>query len=1016
MLVDRILITVLIGAQLLAVAGLLRSLQLHPVPLLSRVSIRHRARAVLSRPRPHVRVRQFGQTHQGVTALTIFLCFAALTFGPAPHIGFPPLDNPEDAAHYLTSLWQVLATVLGVSIVLIAFVLQAFVGANERRYGGTLREFALESGLIFIIDIAASSLVIDGIVLLGNLRDAPAGWAGGMAILLSTVAVIALLTMVPRLVLRIIDPERLRRARGLRTLQAVDTALREQIVGQIGDQLIWTHRDVWRITRGLTPTSPDIVTARQDGYLHDLRLGTLRRVVRKLPAGSFEVLTTVGDEVDAGEALLSLPEPLPRALRWRARRAFVIRPRSTVRSSQALNRALDQLAQQGIAAIRARQESGWREVGDLYREILVRFPRLTKALGLSFAGAVSRPGLLGRGPVDRVFDDLRDAYREVLAVDDPGIAEALAHLPLFVAGDVATLDAPAMISDALGIYVPVYLLSRDATQGMTNNRAGVLLLNRSVECLFDGLDRISGYGPRHGYRPLSDADALKNMRVGLAAAQSLMRSLISAGDEPRLETSLKRMSDLTEPWVEAPNPSDALREIQAAIDGALLVLTMWAAHLHADAEQPKESPFAAAVVALLLRLDDGDRVLKAYELVTDDRERSLGEDWSYWFYDDTAGGVQQLSGGLHIERAVVLALVNIALSQGDIALEPADVLEHRVDGLNSALDSVANDARWDFLAASQSSEEISDLDPAAPRPLRDALERVRAALDSVAKDQTQTARAQVRQAGLDSNQVERFRRATVRAAADQRLIRDLLHHVDASRRVPAPTTPQILSRNWIDKRFFIGDRSFVGQDMTARQLARGATIAERQALLNALKPDGEIRAQDIAQVVRDTIRGFRDDGATPSLVLVPIGFELAGALRLQPYSRQPLATPAVPVMHNRQFNGEIDGVPVLHDPRISREHLFVVDLEGAVRFEEWTSDSNSGIEVDVRDFDANTAEAFVDENPTVVAPDATRDDTILLLRESVLIEVRRCWRIAGRNPNATKAIAIPSAFQRRDRD
>jgi hypothetical protein len=175
---NSILIAMLRGLNALMLMALAGVLALHPTPLLARESVRHLAAGSLGSGTRHARAKRLLARHQGLGAMLLFAAVLAVTFVPDPTVSILPLGNPPSAESYLQTLWQVLAAVLGISIVLVAFVLEGFMSKGERRHGGTLLEFASDTGVLFAIDLAAASLVTVRIVLLGNLRDAPAGWAG----------------------------------------------------------------------------------------------------------------------------------------------------------------------------------------------------------------------------------------------------------------------------------------------------------------------------------------------------------------------------------------------------------------------------------------------------------------------------------------------------------------------------------------------------------------------------------------------------------------------------------------------------------------------------------------------------------------------------------------------------------------------------------------------------------------------------------------------------------------------
>ena len=1016
MRVDGILVVALVGAELSLTAVIIRMLLFHPVPAFGHRSVRAAAGRLLPAIRRRRRVARLLGRHQVGVALVIFALVLAVTFAPDWDVQIPPLNDEGAARAYLQTLWQVLAAAVGISIVMIAFVLEAFLSAGEKRHGGTLREFAADTWLLMAIDLGAASLITVGIVLQGNLQSAPVGWAGAMAILFSGTAVVVLLAVIPRRILRVIDPEQLRRLRSERTNEAVDDALSEQIVGQIGDHLVLATEETSRVTRGISgPAGTCIASASRDGYLHDIRLGQLERVARRLLKGqSVEVLVTAGNEVQCGQELACVSQGQSALSRWRIRRAFVVRRRTSVRSIQALNRTLDKLAQQGFDAVRRRQEGEWREIGQLYRDILVKFPRVAHQLGVPFEGGVSRPGLLGYGPTSRLLDDLRDDLREVLVVDDPRIADALAHVFVRVAEDARGLKAKAIIADTLGMYVAMYVLARDAVARTGETSTSRLLIERSHRLLFDGIAAVGGYDlAGSSPREIDQADAVSNLRSAFAPAQAFLRTVISRADADVLKTSLERLGEITETWAPTGRPAPATGDLLSEIDGMILVLAMWAAYVLAQSEDPTSTPSAFALSLLLGNLNDAKRLLDAYEVVNADRGESFNDDWSWWFYDEERGGVQNLNGDPHIDRALILALAVIAGAQSSLQLEPRPVLDYRADGLLQALESVERDPRWGFLVPATASREPTDPIALPDDAFAVALATVRTALNGAISARASAVAAEIRQAGLSTDQVQQFVRSTVRTARAGRVIRDLMVHVGAASSIDRPESALLGSRSWMNKPFFTGDASYVGQDMAARDLARRANLHELALLLDAL-PEGPVipAPANMRDAVEHAIRAMRQHGLSPSLILTPISYELAQALAIHPFGGVPLNVGTIPAAHSGAFNGLIDDVPVLDDPRVASDRVLIVDLAGSVRLEEWPTDSDSGIEVGVKAFTADEAATFVDQHPSVVAEDSTRAATVELLQAKVLIEMNLCWRVVSKDPTAVRLIEVPDSLRR----
>lgn len=998
MSLDALLIAFFCVVDVALVGATMRVLVLHPTPAFATGSVRGASDRLLPRPPRSRRMRGYVARHQLLVALAMFAFVMAATFLPSWHVDIPPLDDPKAATDYLETLWQVLAAAVGISIALIAFVFEAFLGGGERRHGGTLREFASDTWLLAAIDLAAASLIAVGVVLQGNLRDAPAGWAGAMAILFSGAALISLLMLLPRRILGVIDPEHLRRMRSQRMNETVEHALHEQLVGQIGEHLVSLKV---RVRRGLRASTDGAVRSRRDGYVYDVRVDRLERAARRT-GGTVELLVAVGDEVQAGQTLVSLPASSGRLQRRLARRSVRVRRRTRLHTAHALDRTLDRLAQQGRDAIRARQEAEWREIADLYRDILVRFPTVTHELRIPFEGAVSRPGFFGYGPTSRLLRDLRADIEEVLLVDDPAIADSLAYTFLRVADAVAGLRAPAIIRDALGMYVAMYHLASEAN-ARRSSRTSVRLLDRSTRLPFEALTTVGGHELGEPLRPeLSRADAINNVRAAFVPLQNLLRSIVTRRDESGVRSTLVQLREATELWDGSEPP---IERLLGEVDGMVLALVMWASFRHRRDDAAHTAASADTLGALRVYALTPGRALNAYAALEAGRGYSFGDELDFWFYDDERGGTQTLDSGPELDRALALMLLVAAARDGSIALDAHPVLDHHGAGLLRALDEIEATPTWGFLVPADA-EGSASVDP-----FQAAVDAVRAALRTAIDDRKAAIVDQLRDAGLDAEQVQQFERATIRAARARRVVRDLMAHVGAVVPGAPDDAPQRLVRRWIDKRFFTGDSSYVGQDMTARDLARSATGRELRDLVDVLQDDPVVEDADVAGAVAAAIRSMRAEGWVPSLILLPIGWELATALGISPLARPQIDAPSVPAAHAGDFDGLIDEVPVLDSPHVRADLLHVIDLRRAAQLREWPSASGSGVEVRVRAFDAAQADTFVAEHPKVIPAHQTAEETALILQEQALLELEIRWRIVGLEPGAVRTIRVPETLR-----
>jgi hypothetical protein len=299
-----------------------RARELHPTPVFAWQSARRWAASQLGISRR----RQFAEDHR--TALrsgiriTLAAIVLALAFVPGWEIRFGPFKDEADSREYLQTLWQVLAAAVGVSVAVIAFVLQAFLTSGERRHGGTLREFANQTGVLTLFDLAAISLCIDGLALAGVGGVAPAGWPGLFAAVLSGATLIVLLVVVPRSILRALDPMRLVNLRMESARDIVRGAVRAQLISQLATSRLMQYAELTGVRRALVADDGQaIVSARRTGVVHDIRFGMLYRAVRPLSPTKgrpVNVLVDINNQVFDETPMLGVPAHVQPAPGWGA--------------------------------------------------------------------------------------------------------------------------------------------------------------------------------------------------------------------------------------------------------------------------------------------------------------------------------------------------------------------------------------------------------------------------------------------------------------------------------------------------------------------------------------------------------------------------------------------------------------------------------------------------------------------------------------------------------------------------
>lgn len=143
--IDKTLLLGLIGLNLLGVAAIARMLICDPAPAFSRLSLTRQAIQVLPGS-AHLgasgRLRaRWGRRFGWVRFLVYAIAVSAVAWIPV-RIGWGPLGDVEDSRNYLSTMWQVVATAVGLSVAMVAFAFEAFQISGQRAYGGSLKEFA----------------------------------------------------------------------------------------------------------------------------------------------------------------------------------------------------------------------------------------------------------------------------------------------------------------------------------------------------------------------------------------------------------------------------------------------------------------------------------------------------------------------------------------------------------------------------------------------------------------------------------------------------------------------------------------------------------------------------------------------------------------------------------------------------------------------------------------------------------------------------------------------------------
>ncbi len=940
------------------------------------------------------------------TRVALIIALGLFTFVPRWQINFGPFQTEDDAREYLQTLWQVVAAAVGVSVALIAFVFEAFVSSAERRHGGTLREFSRQTHILWLFDLAAFSLLLDGLALAGVGHNAPAGWSGLVAAMASGLTLMVLLVAVPRIILRSLDPEQLTQMR-LRTTRALaQRAVREQLIGQIVANELFAGKESG-VGFGFLGLSKGVaIEARRAGVLHDVRRGTLLRALRGLGLNSdrpAEVVAEVERAIRRGSPLLVLPEPVGRLRQWRIRRAFRIRRRAEQLASTALEQALERLGQQIVGAVQRADETEWRALDSLLRDVLLELPRAVARLGLTFDGAVSRPGWFRRTPAERIFGIIDAAFQQALRDGSHDLAESILYSPYHVASEAQGLPAPGLVDDAAGFYLRAeYRVCQQEAIGASP--ALVSLRGEIVEVLFSVADRVGAHALAFDDEHVPVAEAQANLGRVLGSITALLRTAVDKRDESMVNNILMRLSRLTEhwdSWHDDPR-GEAQREVLSELAVSRFAVASWALHLLSRSPERDRWAFWQGIATRLLDPLRSEQISNAYWRLAE-RERVFGSDYSFWFYDEDIGGVQSLDATAKAAVALVVALALRAEGgeQISFALEPDR--GWRVQELVAAVEQVAGES--ERYAAVYGATLTRPGDEGSGRR-RSSLERVRDALETAGLAAREQAAARTQAASLDPGLVTRFKAAAVRAVEAERLIKPLLKTRSRWRIVEAPEWSDRFLYSWHNKAFYTGEPGYIGQDTVATGMGRRAAMSELDDLVTLFENVRvESLGESVAEELGDAVEQMAAGAGAPPLIVCPVSWRLFEVLGVGFRGNEDeVAATGVPTAVAERFNGVFRGAPVVDYPSL-RDRVLLIDLN-SVWVEERPTLGGVGVAPDIRAFDEQAAIEFVREHPRALS-DLPERDRVPWLRGHVRIEIAIAWHMSVEDSATARAFRVP---------
>jgi hypothetical protein len=967
-----------------------RRTSLAPAPAFGRRSLRRQALGLLGVGRAE-QLRRGWEGYGGALAhVLVPLVLLTIALVPSVDVGFGPFAQADASRSYLGTAWQVVAAAVGVSVALIAFVFQAFMSSGARYFGGTLREFVDETGLLWLFDLAAASLVLDGLVLADVGSRGPAGWSGLSAALLSGVTLVSLLVVVPRAIVRVLDPGRLMTMRRRKGRAVIRRAMQEQLVGQVvATQLHRREAETQIAPDPLTREGPGRVLAGRDGVLADVRLGPLWRAVRRLglEADARVHLPVDVDKAVAPDTLLAVA---PIELGWRRRhelrRALPV-TRTGEPASVALARALEQLQRQALDAVARRDENEWRELSRLLEEQLAELVRQAGRLGVAFEGPVSDPGLFRHGPAARIFDVFDEVLEQAMRDGVTTIVDNVLYVPHALAYEIRDFEAGGLIARMAGLYArALYLASTEDATGSVSEGVQRHVRRSAVEQLFELVQRVGGDALAHdGLEGERLERAQTNVRRAMSAVPGVLRAIVTRRDEADSQLAQRKWGEVFEFWEEWRH--DERAGVQRALLYDMRVVRVAVAAWALDQliiPDPAEPDVLRRMATTLLAGVSPDDLVTAYHDLARRRQR-VGDDISWWWYDEERSGVQSLDAESRLAVAVVVGLA-LQAQAGPPAIPAAAELGYDYPRFEAAVERVRHNGAF--------GDEVADGLDAAADALRTAHER-----------EQRTERDKVIEGALDPERIVAFEAAVRRAAAGQRVLVEALKA--RGRWAEVVSVPERAVTRSAGKQAFMDRPEYVGQDTMARTLGNKAGLIELRDLVEATAGVPAIEATDVRTGVTDAVASLREAGGAPDLILVGLDWALHEQLGLV---RGQNAIAAAEVTQSRALAekalGTFEGVPVVQHVDLT-ERVVVVDF-AAVRMEEQATDDGSGVRPEVVPFDAETARRWVAEHGGAQAGDgeAESEDPVERVQQQVLLRAVVLWRLTLVDAEKVRVIRV----------
>jgi hypothetical protein len=871
-------------------------------------------------------------------------------FGPPLPEGWP-LDV-EAARNFVSSLWQVEAAAIGLSVAIILFVFEAFASSRFARHGETLRDFASDVGLFSLIDVGIAALIVSGLTLLGVGANAPSGWSLLWTVFVGAAALMPL-PLIYRRTLRAVDPGLMQERRLARLRNAAVDSVRALVVQRTADQLL----EEFCAANGIV--SMPFLSARHTsdhhairpsrrGAVADVDLRQLQKLARELGAGGIHISAQVGARTYELQPVLLLPRNATQGHRRTAQKLVRIGDWK----ADKLSKRLEGLRDEGREAIRDEARPDYARAAEALRELLITIAGEWLRRGESADEATNIGRLWDESSVTEAATVMFDHMRRAIRSSDIDLMRDVIYLPLSLGSGIARLSAPALLHKVLSVIPPAYGLAADA-EGQVGNDARERIPFQFMEFISFGLE-----APLAAQQARSEQMAyLQQMEIAFDVVNDLLKEAIDRGDLRTVQSVDAKWSEVLQYWqvsdpatltlqlrlLEEERPDDTAsieRVRQAVVDASDLVtrsrqlgrtrqelrfsLATWAYHRFRTGGDPEK--FRPIITHFLPELGDVQAGL-AMMLSLLGRHGDERLSLSSWLVSSLGPGAHMVPTDAELMRLFLLLAISLGSPDLPPSISPSSDLLHRVKDLETLLQEVRGDGRTELLV---------------PNRMSDRIRQLHTGIQTAASKQRQLDHARYRSAPLNAQLQSRMLRDVIAAWKDSRW---LPRFVTGARYVeliedfePDAVTLRISSPRslLVDEAVEYGG-AFRDWGQRLAEMETAVTFAWLRENGTVVEHPGVLRERVIA-----AIELMRSGGCAPDAVFVPRRWNVLRELGLEGRDEMVQGTDLRPI-------GSISDVPIFRLNSAEREWLVLVAWAGLANWRQRLTSDALPIELVIED-------------------------------------------------------------------